>query len=463
MTANINAPKGILTGGGNHVSLICVAGVLLFSPLALTNSQAAPGWRMEPVKATPELRQSLSRYNLTAGRYVQPTAGSPSAEEGRRRFQRVMGRPFPDSVSWLLFKPKGNSAKSVPLVVFLPGAGELGDDLTRQFHQHAIFERVTSKDFQSRHPCYLLALSPAPMTSTYLDGEPGEPSALQDLLVGAISAMASTYSSPSIDKTRIYATGLSLGGEGVYGLAIAFPNFFAAGMPVAAAPPPVHYLPKDKPLRFWHFYNDGDYAGRGLDAGVLDDVREKIEASGGEFRIGIYPASGHNAWDAAWREEAAWDWMFAQQSGKKPPDNVKVISGRRDAPADTTSSRPVCTASCPGRDEKSAPERAADGLEGTAYVSEKPVGKGAWLQVEYPNGISGRLLVKTGFTDGRNRLMRGRVVTSVDGKSWNPCGHVSRETGECSATLRYRVRFIRIMVDTDVPQAFVVREIAVSE
>ncbi len=59
--------------------------------------------------------------------------------------------------------------------------------------------------------------------------------------------------------------------------------------------------------------------------------------------------------------------------------------------------------------------------------------------------------------------MRGRVVTSVDGKSWNPCGHVSRETGECSATLRYRVRFIRIMVDTDVPQAFVVREIAVSE
>ena len=59
----------------------------------------------------------------------------------------------------MLFTPKPVGTSALPMVVYIPGNGELGD-VERQFRQKAIFERVTSSAFQEKYPCYLLALSP---------------------------------------------------------------------------------------------------------------------------------------------------------------------------------------------------------------------------------------------------------------------------------------------------------------
>ena len=432
--------------------------VTVFAALtALCAHAAAPG-RLERVAVSPELRKELGRYGLEAGRYVQPKAGCASAAASRERHRRVTGRPFPSSLSYLLYVPKGQKSRKVPLLIYLPGSGERGEDLLRQFHQRTIFKRITSAAFQARHPCYLLALSPPEGTGTFLDGEPGRPSAMQELLAGAVTAVAASRQAPPVDRNRIYATGLSLGGEGVYGLAFAYPGLFAAGVPVAAGPPPADYLPVGRPGSWWHFYNEGDYGAKHLAPAMLDAFRAAVEAAGGEFRTGTYPSSGHNAWDAAWREDAVWDWLFSKTADGRTAERSRTPSEAKGM----AMPRPAhCTASHPGRDAGTGPERAVDGLDGTAYISEIPVGKDAWLQVEYPDGVSGHVVVRTGTSKGENRMAKGHLSVSFNGRTWERVGRFSRDTGECSATLRYKVKFIRVIPQNDIPQELVVREIAV--
>ncbi len=435
--------------------------VTVFAALtALCAHAAAPG-RLERIAVSPELRKELGRYGLEAGRYVQPKAGCASAAASRERHRRVTGRPFPSSLSYLLYVPKGQKSRKVPLLIYLPGSGERGEDLLRQFHQRTIFKRITSGEFQARHPCYMLALSPPEGVGTFLDGEPGRPSAIQDLIAGAVSAVVASRRAPPVDRNRLYATGLSLGGEGVYGLAFAYPGLIAAGIPVAAAPPPADYLPPKRPGYWWHFYNEGDYRAKRIDPAALDVFRKAVEVADGEFRTGTYPATGHNAWDAAWREEAVWEWLFSKTANGRPAEPSRPTSSKKPAPA-AKSPTVICTASRPGRDGGTGPERAADGLDGTAYVSDRPVGKGDWLQAEFPDGVSGRMTVRTGTAKGGKRLTKGHLAISTNGRTWERVGRFSRETGECTVTLRYKVRFIRILPENDTPQTLVVREIVVT-
>lgn len=66
----------------------------------------------------------------------------------------------------------------MPMVVYIPGNGELGE-IEGHFRQRAIFERVTSAAFQKKYPCFLLALTPPREATTLLGGIPGHPTGMQ--------------------------------------------------------------------------------------------------------------------------------------------------------------------------------------------------------------------------------------------------------------------------------------------
>ncbi len=153
------------------------------------------------------IRTDLHRYGLEAGVY--------SAPDGRR-------------VSFLFRRAKVSRPAPLPLLLYLPGSGEVGTDLSRQFSQRTIFERVCSPVFQMNHPCHFLALSPPEGVTTLLGGVPGHPTADQGLLMSAVDAVVASCAHPPVDTNRLYATGLSFGGNGVYALASRFPGRFAA-------------------------------------------------------------------------------------------------------------------------------------------------------------------------------------------------------------------------------------------
>lgn len=391
---------------------------------------------------SPELRNELVRYGMTAGLFTARAAESTNR------------------LAYLLFTPKGKKVPAkVPLLAYIPGSGEIGDDLKRQFRNKALFGLVTSEDFQRRHPCYLLAISPPDGTTAIFGRMPdGGPNDLEAAIGELVRSVARTRKSPLVDEARIYATGFSFGGTAVYGLAFAMPDLFAASIPIATTIFDPKMVPDSPPSNFYHLYNDGDYRKNGVNPIRLEAFGDRVRECGGDFRSGTFPVEGHNAWDAAWSEEGVWDWLFSKQKGVKGPVSQK--GSRTTSPIALSA---TCTASRPGRDDRTSPARAVDGLDATAYVSEAPMGKGDWFQVEFAEPVSGRFSIKTGLADGTGRLAKGQVESSSDGRFWTSCARFRQSTGECGFEARTSIRFLRILPDGTPPQTLAIREVTLSK
>lgn len=390
--------------------------------------------RLEPVVESAELKVNLGKYMLKAGRFIIDDL--PPMERGRA---------VPQELQYLIYKPDRGRLPKVPLVVYLPGVGEIGESLDRQFHEPAVFRAVTSGSFQRRHPCYLLALSPPLSARTLLDGLPGKPSPVQTLLAAAIREIAAAQKAPSVDTERIYLTGLSYGGGGVYGLMTSFPGMFAAGVPVATFPPPPSFI--TGPLRIWHIYNDGDYARAGLDRALLNPFAEAVSQAGGIFKVGTFPSGGHNAWTAAWGEDAVWEWTFGQSlpatgrrgraHGKPPDKDVAVTTAHSDI------------VSLSGHEVF----RAVDGLDGTWFESDGPVRKGAALAVDFSVPVRKRILISR-HDDGNAALQPPLLVeTSRNGKTWTRAGVMPVKAGQWTLRPPSAIRGLRLSAvgDSDVP------------
>lgn len=418
-----------------------------------------PG-RIEPYPANPGLQGELTKLRLQAG-WFRRDRELPEA------YRMDPGRCPSQDIPFLLFVPSGNR-RNLPLVLYLGGNGEHGTDLGGQFRQRTVFDIVCHPDFQKRHPCFLFAPM-LPAGSVFRCAQPGWTSEPADLVCDAMYAAIRKLGPGAVDTNRLYVTGLSYGGAASFELCSQFPGRFAAAVPVAATQYPKK-IPENAPGNYYLLFNEGEFSDDRARAN-FEDLGKTVRERSGDFRIGRYPASGHNAWDAAWREPAVWDWMFGKTADGKPvpasPGIVSVALPDRSIPPGSNSveatdkALPCCTASKPGRDERTGPERVADGLEGTAYVSAEPMAKGDWLQIEFPEPFEGKVSVKSGLQDGTGRLSSGRVEVSSDGKSWSRCGGFSRSSGMCSFQQRPPVRFVRILPEPRIPETVVIREVVV--
>ena len=108
-----------------------------------------------------------------------------------------------------------------PLIVFLHGAGEVGVDNTSQINGNVdnLFEMAREQGM------YLYA----PQTPTH--GWSSERTSNAMRMVDQI--LGNTHADP----TRVYITGLSMGGGGTWNMLSRYPNRFAAGVPIAGVFP----------------------------------------------------------------------------------------------------------------------------------------------------------------------------------------------------------------------------------
>ena len=58
-----------------------------------------------------------------------------------------------------------------------------------------------------------------------------------------------------------------------------------------------------------------------------NDVQLALRELGGDFRVVAYPDAGHNARDAAWRDESVWDWLFSKRRATRSPRNEPHAEG----------------------------------------------------------------------------------------------------------------------------------------
>ena len=362
-----------------------------------------------------------------------------------------------NSVKALLFTPKPVGTSRLPMVVYLPGRGELGE-LELQFRQRTIFERVTSAGFQAKYPCYLLAITPPSSAKTMLGGMPGHPNAIQLAVRDLILDVSRLQTKPKVDLNRLYVTGFSYGGNAAYALGQHFPKDFAAVVPIAALPPLPEYFAKDSPGNWWHFHNDGDYSRHGVDVRQVEEFAKLVNGAGGDFRLAVYPSGGHDAWTSAWREDAAWDWMFSKSlNGRTVRQLTK--KGKMADPVSQSLSSCVCSSSVPGTDAGHGPERVVDGVDATWYESKMPFGRDDWWQVELQAPVRGRFVLVSGDAAGR-KVGKGLFAeSSSDGKRWTRAGVFSDKDGVCSFVAHSRIRYLRVKSKSAKPQTVCLRRL----
>jgi predicted peptidase len=205
--------------------------------------------------------------------------------------------------------------RPLPIVLFLHGSGERGEDGLRQ-SEVGIGKAIRWNP--QRFPM-IVVMPQAPPETRWLGP-------VADFAMAALDEATREFGG---DPSRTYLTGLSLGGYGTWHLALAHPDRFAALVPVCGGivKPPSATSVQQSPLTqaedpygftaerlrripVWMFHGAEDQL---IPASESRKMKERFERLGVAVRYTEYPGVGHNAWDPAYGEEELWRWLLEQR------------------------------------------------------------------------------------------------------------------------------------------------------
>ena len=225
-----------------------------------------------------------------------------------------------------LHEPKGLSAgEKAPLVVFLHGAGERGSDNKMQM-VHGVPQILKYAEDRNM-PIFLVAGQvPGGKNAEYPEGRkwvqvlwkhesdfvepmPKEPSSSMLSLIEVVDALRRD---PRVDVSRVYVTGVSMGGYGTWDLILRKPEWFAAAMPLCAGVD-LEQVWRARGFPIWIMHGGSD------NTVPFMRGRHSFEASrkaGLDVRYTEYPGIGHDVWEIVYNDDKALDWLFAQKRAK---------------------------------------------------------------------------------------------------------------------------------------------------
>jgi predicted peptidase len=193
---------------------------------------------------------------------------------------------------YLLCLPQdyGKDDKAAPLLLFLHGAGQKLPGLKRG---------GLAKQIEQKKDNPFILVAPESPTRGW---NPRALNALLDDIVGKYK----------VDKDRIYVTGLSMGGFGTWSLAAAYPDRFAAIIPICGGGNPATAT-KLKDLPIWVFHGAKD---KTVPASRSEAMVKALKDAGAKHvTFTLYPEAGHNAWTPTYSNPKVWEWLLKQKRG----------------------------------------------------------------------------------------------------------------------------------------------------
>ncbi len=310
------------------LSIAVVAAVFLFGVESYSQAKEINSNANQKIKANISPRKS-TRTTTTA---IPRTSAPPT---GANAFvTRVFTDSQGQSLRYYLYVPNGYTpGQSYPLVLLLHGGGERSNPAWTAMQNKAILFR--NRYVQVWTPGYSIPYGPniqqhwpsfvvVPQLSYgqyWVDApihngsytQTSQPTPWLLMAKEIVDALQKEYQ--GIDSNRLYITGLSLGGYGVWDAIERWPSYFAAAIPIAGAGDPSKAAVL-KNLPIWAFHGSADAT---VPVSGSRDMIAAIKAAGGHPLYTEYPGAGHGIWDSVYattgtaqRTPGVLSWLFSQ-------------------------------------------------------------------------------------------------------------------------------------------------------
>lgn len=198
-------------------------------------------------------------------------------------------------IDYLLYLPDGyhdDPAQRWPMVVFLHGSGSAGHDINK-VKLNGIPGLIEQGE---KYPFIVISPQSEEQGWNITD--------LKNLL----SNEAKKY---RIDYDRIYLTGLSMGGGGTWDLATAYPEFFAAIIPICGntSQEALENIFQLRHTPVWCFHGAEDEVIKPADSeNIIKELREYNPGA----KLTVYPGVGHDSWTRTYNDDTVLEWMLQQ-------------------------------------------------------------------------------------------------------------------------------------------------------
>lgn len=187
--------------------------------------------------------------------------------------------------------PDFESKEQWPLVIFLHGAGERGTDLAGVYRHGPFREVKEGREFP------FVAVAPQISGQKYWA-----------CYAETLNAMLDTWIEDyHIDPSRVYLTGLSMGGTGTWMWGMMNPERFAAIMPMCGTG--ICWCAGNLgSVPVWAFHGDKD------DIVPMDEsarMVERLAAGGADVTFTVMEGYGHDCWTETYHREDIYDWLLS--------------------------------------------------------------------------------------------------------------------------------------------------------
>ena len=216
-----------------------------------------------------------------------------------------------DTLNYRIAEPLAmDSDKQYPCVLFLSGSYERGDDNKSQLKEFPnVFLDITNR---RKYPCYIIAPQ-CPETAVWVEmphfpkcemtPQPGKMMALVLQLMDSVAKLK------TVDKSRIYVIGLSMGGMAIYDLIARRPDLFAAAAAICGIGDTSRA--KDMaPVKLWIFPGEKDNL---IDVSNARNIVAALRRAGADPKYSEYQGVGHDSWVKAYTDPELLPWLFEQK------------------------------------------------------------------------------------------------------------------------------------------------------
>lgn len=221
-----------------------------------------------------------------------------------------------DSLNYRLLCPEvEKSGKKYPLVLFLHGAGERGNDNQKQLvHGGQMWLNPVNRE---EYPAFVLcpqcpkeyywAYSNRPKSFVPADMPILEsPTRIVSTL---LELLESYLSLPQVDRNRVYVMGLSMGGMATFDLAIRYPDIFAAAVPICGVVNPSR-LSAATTVSFRIYHGDADNV---VPVEGSRQAYKALKKAGAKVKYIEFPGVTHGSWNPAFNDVELLKWLFKQK------------------------------------------------------------------------------------------------------------------------------------------------------